>query len=379
MSKIHYTKKSKRSTKGILSKALIAAALLSVLTVTAAAAESVFGAGDWFRGILNQRLKEEQQMVEELDLDVTVQETIGQNQIDILNEMGQVFEERAYTDQGTTVTMKAAYADANVMHMYIQVEAPEGTVLPDGVLYKFYDRDTLGDRSPLELATDAPYSLSGFQYEVESLPDDDPTDNMKDFHMTLYTQSGQEMALNDGVQKWWYSNGLYQQVVDADGDMDAFVLLAPGEFTFDISLVNNVRVVNLDLDGTSYGGHKVRTFTHPEGIDHTADCPPYDENGVHTQEWDYTVIPTKLQISPLSVDWACEFTCSEQHIFPSLSYKIVMKDGTIPIGRDHGGMDSDTAACGTIIYDTPIDLDQIDYILIGDEELGQTYKLTIPE
>lgn len=387
MSKInhHTEKKGKR----IVFRVLVVAAALSLITMTAFAAEEIFGAGDWFRGILNDQLKEDQALAEVDGLDVTVQETITEDQIEIINSMGQVFEEKSITSQGTTMTMTAAYADANVMHMYLQVVAPEGTVLPDNTLYKFYDPDHYGAYEekrwgPLELGEDAPYEVAGFQLEEEALPDEDPTDNKKDFHIILYKQPGMDMKLNDGVTKLWHSDGIYQQVVDTDGDEDSFVQLAAGEFAFDISLANDVEVVELDVAGLTYGGTKNRTWTHrsecSEGCQDNLTGEVDADTGlpIHSESWEYTVTARSLTISPLSVEWECEYTCSDENVYPGLAYQIVMKDGTSPVGRDQGGMEGEDCSSGTIIYDVPIDLDEIDYILIGDPDVGSTHKVYLP-
>lgn len=386
MKKINNKKKKSRHL-GL--KLLVAAAIIAAMSMTAVAAEQIFGAGDWFRDVLKMELQESKDRAEKDGLDVTIQETIGQNQIEIVNNLGQVFEEKRITSQGTTMSLTAAYADANVLHMYLQVEAPEGTVLPDNVLYKFYDPDHYGAYEanrwgPLELGEDAPYDVAGFQFEGEALPDDDPADNKKDFHIILYKQPGTEMELNDGVTKLWHSDGVYQQMVDADGDEDSYVQLAAGEFVFDISLANDVKVVELDVAGLTYGGTKNRTWTHrnecgescQENLTGEVDV----ETGlpIHSESWEYTVTARSLTISPLSVEWECEFTCSDEDVYPSLAYQIVMKDGTIPVGRDQGGMMGESSYSGTMIYDVPIDLNEVDYILIGDTEIGSTHKVYLP-
>ena len=257
MSKINSEKKT-HNTKRIAFRILVAAAAISLLTVTAFAAENVFGAGDWFRDILGNRLEEDRKTVQQEGLDITLPETVSQEQIDVVNELGQVFEETSIESEGTTMTLTAAYADANVIHLYFQAEAPEGTVLPDGILYQFYDYNA-EDWNILELPQGAPYELSGYNVDVEALPDADPTDNRKDFHVTIYTQSGMEMQFNDGVSKLYHITGIYEQVVDMNGDEDGYVRLAPGSFTFDIGIANEAKVVELDVDGLTYGGHRTRT------------------------------------------------------------------------------------------------------------------------
>lgn len=384
MSKINSEKKT-HNTKRIAFRILVAAAAISLLTVTAFAAENVFGAGDWFRDILGNRLEEDRKTVQQEGLDITLPETVSQEQIDVVNELGQVFEETSIESEGTTMTLTAAYADANVIHLYFQAEAPEGTVLPDGILYQFYDYNA-EDWNILELPQGAPYELSGYNVDVEALPDADPTDNRKDFHVTIYTQSGMEMQFNDGVSKLYHITGIYEQVVDMNGDEDGYVPLAPGSFTFDIGIANEAKVVELDVDGLTYGGHRTRTWTHDSPCKEfckenlTGQTDPDTGLPIHAESWDYTVTPKRLAISPLSADWACDYTCSDDRASFGLSFRVVMKDGSSPLLVDGGGTynDEKCMSSGTNYFSTPIDLSQVDYILIGDPEINSTHKVYLP-
>lgn len=384
MSKINSEKKT-HNTKRIAFRILVAAAAISLLTVTAFAAENVFGAGDWFRDILGNRLEEDRKTVQQEGLDITLPETVSQEQIDVVNELGQVFEETSIESEGTTMTLTAAYADANVIHLYFQAEAPEGTVLPDGILYQFYDYNA-ENWNILELPQGAPYELSGYNVEVEALPDADPTDNRKDFHVTIYTQSGMEMQFNDGVSKLYHITGIYEQVVDMNGDEDGYVRLAPGSFTFDIGIANEAKVVELDVDGLTYGGHRTRTWTHDSPCKEfckenlTGQTDPDTGLPIHAESWDYTVTPKRLAISPLSADWACDYTCSDDRASFGLSFRVVMKDGSSPLLVDGGGTynDEKCMSSGTNYFSTPIDLSQVDYILIGDPEINSTHKVYLP-
>lgn len=388
MSKINQKKKS--TGKRIGFRILVAAAAISLVTMTAFAAEEIFGAGDWFRSVLNERLKEDKQSVQENHLDLNIQETISEGQVEVVNELGQNFRPVTQTSEGTTMTLAAAYADENAIHLYFQVEAPEGTVLPDNILYQFYDSnndfDEEGHWYVLELAEDAPYALTGTFDEIEALPDADPTDNKKDFHVTITTQSGMEMKFNDGVSKYYNITGIYEQVLNADGDDDGYELLAPGEFTFDIGIVNDAKMVELDVDGLTYGGHKTDIWTHDSPCMElckdalTGETDPETGLPVHCESWDYTVTAKRLTISPLSADWECEYTTSNKRIGQELKFQIVMKDGTNPRFFGGGGAHNEEEgwSSGTVFFNTPIDLDEVDYILIGDPDIDSTYKVYLP-
>lgn len=389
MSKI--TKKEKKSRR-IGFKLLVAAAIIASLTMTVYAAEEIFGAGDWFREILSIELQESKDRAEKDGLDVTYQETISEGQIEVINQLGKVFEEQTYTDQGTTVTLTAVYADENIAHLYLQVEAPEGTVLPDGILYRFCNWEAIDLDDPdhyemLTVAEDAPYDrIYGYSSDcIEALPDEDPADNKKDFHITITGQPGQEMKFNDGYSKYLNIDGIYQQVPDVDGDDDGYVLLAPGKFSIDFGITNDLEVVELDVAGLTYGGLKTRTWTHNSECSDlcaeelTGETDPDTGLPIHAMSWNYSVTATKLTLSPLSAEWACEYTVDDETIGCNLAFQVVLKDGTtVANGGEIGGGDNGSQSYGTRYFAVPIDLDEVDYVLIGDPDVGGTYKVYLP-
>lgn len=371
-------KKHRTGGRRIAFNILVAAVAISLLTVTVSAAEYIFGAGDWFKGSMEQQLEDDKVLAQAEGMDVTVAETISQGQVEVANALGQNFKEQTITVDGTTMTMTAAYGDARVLHAYLQVEAPEGTVLPDDMIYKFFDysKETWDF---ITVADGAPYEgVNGYLIEANPVKDENPNDNKKDFDIFIISEMGQEAGFNDGVAKYLNIGGLYEQVVDANGDEDAYRPIVEGDFIFDIGLINEAKVCSLDVSQAAYGGHYVRTWTHP-GMPHSELCDPYDENGVHTEEFDYTVTPEYLEISPLTAQWRASFTCSNDRVIPSLQFQIVMKDGTTALGRDGGGSgDDETFAEGLFIFSVPIDLDQVDYILVGDPKVGEPVKLKLP-
>ena len=174
MAKINQQEKKR---KRIGFRLLATAAIIATLALTAVAAEEIFGAGDWFRDILRHQQQQDQTRAEEHSLDVNLRETISEGQIEAVNELGRVFEAQTQTSEGTTVTMHAAYGDAYLLHLYFSVEAPEGTVLPDDILYDFYDHNRElqeGEERyvPLKAGKDAPYKHISQQMDVETLPDE---------------------------------------------------------------------------------------------------------------------------------------------------------------------------------------------------------------
>ncbi len=394
MRKINYHEKKR---KRIGFRLLAVAAVIATLTITVVAAEAVFGAGDWFREIL--RIQQEQDMVRAEENGMTVRETLSENQIEVVNDLGRVFQEQSQTSDGTTVTMHAAYGDAYLLHLYFSVEAPEGTVLPDDVLYTFHDGNELyedmEDRYvPLSASEDAPYKTISQQMDVETLPDTDPGDNKKEFHVTIIGQAGTECSFNDGYSKFFNIRGIYAQIPNVDGDHDGYELLAPGVFAFDVALTGDPAMIELkEAEGFVYGGEKSRTWTHDSPClnvceeDLTGETDPETGLPIHGESWIYEVTVKRMAISSMGVDWKVEYTCDDEHLGFGLEFRVVMKDGTSPMmGKGSGRSDVPTwmndgigIADGMSYFSIPIELAEVDYILIGDEELGQTMRVYLPE
>lgn len=387
MSKI--TGKQKKG-KRIVFRLLVAAATIATLTMTAFAAEDIFGAGDWFRDIVNAQLEADKERAAEQG--VTIRETISEGQVEVINTLGEVFQEQTQTSEGTTVTMRAAYGDAYMLHLYLSVEVPVGTVLPDGILYEFCDWNAIDFSDPehfenLEPGEDAPYDAISRSMDIETLPDEDPTDHRKDFHVTIHGQPGTECKFNDGYSKYFNMTGIYEQVLDVDGDMDGYVQLAPGNFSFEVGLTGETQIIDLkDAEGFTYGGEKTRSWTHDSECqafceeELTGETDPETGLPIHSETYVYEVTVESMTISPLSVDWQVKYSSPDANRSFGLAFRVVMKDGTSPMDEmSIGGMDNGKRMIGTSYFTTPIDLTEIDYIIIGDEEVGETKILYLPE
>lgn len=359
---------NKKTNKGrrITFRLLVAAAVIASLALTAFAAEEIFGAGDLLRGVLGTKLEEDKAIVaKEPEIDFTIQETISEEQVELVNEIGEVFgPEAAITSNGTTITPIAGYGDENVYVLQLNVVAPEGTVLPDGIDYEFYDFSTT-DWDILEAGEDAPYDVVGGTIQFEAMADADPSDNKKDFLFTINGYHNAEAKFNDGYSKLLHITGIYERVLDMNGDADGFVPIVTGDFTFDIGYCNALQMVELDVDGITYGGTKTNSWTF--------------EGEEHSESWEYSVTARALTISALSADWICDYETSDARHIHSLDFQIVMKDGTSPLVTPGSFADSGTSTTGSCFFSVPIDVEQIDYVLIGDPEVGELQKVYLPK
>lgn len=364
MNKVKKTHKVRR----FGTRLLIAAAIISMLTVTAFAAEQIFNAGDIIRDLF--------------------QKDIPENQVEVLNQLGGSFQPQTITSEGTTMTLAAAYGDDHVLYAYLQVTAPEGTVLPDNISYIFYDPNAVnyeaeyGDEDywkHIQIPKGNPYELIyGMNVEVQPLTDENPSDNYKEFYMVVTAQDGQEAKFNDGVAKVLNIMGIYEQVPNVNMDEDGYNLLAPGNFSFQVGIVNEAKKVELDVAGLTYGGDTSRTWTC--GFEQCGKlCEGLETNGrEHTEYWNYSVTVKKLVISPLSAEWEIDYTTDKWNLSLGLNFTVVMKDGTHVDMTATAMSDGGTYSRGIFRFETPVDLDQVDYILIGDEKIDSVHKVYLP-
>ena len=360
MSKIEKKNKPRR----IAFRIVMAAAIVVTLAVTVFAAEEILGAGDWFRG--------------------AYEEEITDSQVEVINQLGESFQQQTITSEGTTVTLAAAYGDENVLYLYLKAEAPEGTVLPDGIEYEFcdYNNDVNNEKGYWESITvpeGEPYEYISYQESIEAVADEDPTDNKKDFIVKFYGFMSEKFSYNDGVPKYFHMTGIYEQVPNVDGDVDGYVQLAPGEFTFDVGIINEAQWIELDISDCVYSGTKSRTWTC--GFEECGKfCEGLETNGrEHTEYWELSVKPISLNISNISAEWACDYEISNTDKSVGLDFRIIMKDGSSPDMSFGGGMYRTGHSEGAVLFDKPIVMEEVDYILIGDPDVDNTYKVYLPE
>ena len=87
----------------------------------------------------------------------------------------------------------------------------------------------------------------------------------------------------------------------------------------------------------------------------------------------------KLELSPLSAKWECSYECDDPSMGFGLGFRVVLKDGTTVPTLNIGGMwDGEGKSGGTTYFAVPIDMEQVDHILIGDPEIGSTHKVYLP-
>lgn len=324
---------------------LAAAAIIAALSASALAVNHAVGAGLLFQNFFAGE-----------------EESLTTAQVEVMDQMGRTFE-GGVTSGGTTMTPIAALADEHVYYLRLRIEAPEGVILPD------LDPDVdgyyqlFGDQWPeeqMELDTGA-YQSYGYSCNLEWLPDDDPTDNVKEVVIRYTAQSGTDLRFNDGISKPLTIHGLWIQSPGKE-----YTQILSGEFTFDIGMYDESMVIPLDCTDAVW---KNETYGYANALE-------------------------RLELSPLSIYWDFRSTMEENDwVLPGVGpLQIVLKDGTVfwpeprrserePDREDRAGayqetdprLDPSNYVSDSYVtqyedyevFDAPLDLTQVDYILYG--------------
>lgn len=342
MNQIHTETNTNKSVRRFKpARLLIAAAVVAALSVSAFAADRIFGAGELFQDFFTREGG-----------------SLSQGQLDTIDQLGHAAGEAAaqlpaaVTQNGATITPLAVIADENIYYIRLRVEAPEGTALPD------LDGDTQGYyqlAASLETPEGA-YMEFGYNEVKTVLDDDDPTDNRKEFVLCFYTQEGEtDLKFNDGVSKTLTISGLWIQ-----DPYKEYTPIFTGDFVFDFGLSFQSQTIDLDAAGLTW----------------------------HDELIDYTNTIQSLSLSPLSLTYRVDCSLPQNDsIGPFFGdIKIVLKDGsvffsesqdydamrhyiqtrpvTLPITGEPWG-----AFRNYIPFDQPLDLSQVDYVQYGENKI----------
>ena len=354
MNQIHTENNTNKSVRRFKpARLLIAAAVVAALSVSAFAADRIFGAGELFQ-----------------DFFAREGGSLSQGQLDTIDQLGHVAGEAAaslppaVTDNGATITPIAALADENIYYLRLRVEAPEGTALPDldwerdEAIYQLFGPEA-ADRLDLEPAEGAyPADSFGYQLDFRTLPDSEPNDNIKEFIVQFTNLSDGGITLNDGVSKVLTFHGLWIQ--DAD---KGYTPVFTGKFAFDIGLNFQSQAIQLPVEGLTW----------------------------HDDLLDYTNTLQAVTMTPLSLSYRVDCTLPvNDHIGAQLGdLEIVLKDGTV-FYSEVNTTEDDEALTGYIRemgitlpltgeptgvfenyipFDQPLDLSQVDYVQYGDNKI----------
>lgn len=326
--------------------ALVAAVLMSLM-ITVYATDAVLGDGVLFGGSSGS--------------------DISDKQVDVLNTTGRDFgytgskkeDEDILTSNGATITPISAVSDGRICYLHIRLEAPEGVVLedlPEGREYAFSGN---GYGEYIKVHRYEVHTLSDVGVTV--LPDENPTDNVKEFVLELYADwmfgfIGNNVRIS--------IPGVWIRDVPETTERDYYSKLFSAEFVFDFTVTHRDEEINLKNLGVSH----------------------------YIEKYDFTVNLERVVITPLRLEIHYTATLPEnEDVLPDGRYaQIVMKDGTrltygdlshISDGPDVGyqlitklseyhGINFKNVAreynCDRTVYfsfDEPLVLEDIDYIV----------------
>jgi len=356
-----------------LGRVAVIAAVVTALTVTAFAVDTILNDGAMFASIAetftgNQPTTLSDDSVFFFEDGVWSGESVAVTkplfsgtQEELMEDMGRDFDV-VVESNGATITPIRAIADEENYHLYLRVEAPEGIVLPDLTEGFYYD---FGYRGRQEYEMDIFWKCANIlspSYEqwddmycdggVYVLEDADPTDNVKEF-VIRFRRHGNDVVFNGKDEKRLVIRCLSIVKKSADDSEDR--ILFRGSFSFDITNPNENRREQC---------LKIRT----------------SDLTFHNEEFDYTTTVREVTITPLSIELDCTYTTpNEKYIFPyGGPVQLVMKDGrTIDVldayhdARDvsYPHRDSIVGVSTRNEFLEPIVVGEIDYLLFNGEHI----------
>ena len=308
MNQIHTENNTNKSVRRFKpARLLIAAAVVAALSVSAFAADRIFGAGELFQ-----------------DFFAREGGSLSQGQLDTIDQLGHVAGEAAaslppaVTDNGATITPIAALADENIYYLRLRVEAPEGTALPDS----------------------------------------EPNDNIKEFIVQFTNLSDGGITLNDGVSKVLTFHGLWIQ--DAD---KGYTPVFTGKFAFDIGLNFQSQAIQLPVEGLTWHDDlldytntlQAVTMT-PLSLSYRVDCAMPENDHIGAQLGDLEIV-----LKDGTVFYSEVNTTEDDE---ALTGYIREMGITLPLTGEPTGVFENY-----IPFDQPLDLSQVDYVQYGDNKI----------
>ena len=276
--------------------------------------------------------------------------TPSADEIQLMNDIGRDIDETV-TKNGATVTVEQVVADEDTLWIHMRVTAPEGVVLPDvpgddSYYYYLAGRDLHHVKIQHRMTENAKWDITYTTHSMKPMPDNNPGDNEKEFVVVFYSILGG--SFNRGGELRLVFPGLYIHQGKSPNQQTLFT----GRFEFDISI-------------------------DPEKMEQRRLVVETGDVSFYNEEYDYTTTVKKVTISPLHAEISFTHTDPNcKYIFPyGGPLEIVMKDGTVvhaldaySDAREQGVADpDDVAGARYTCLDTPIVVENIDYIVLGGE------------
>ena len=321
MKKIHESERQTARTRRP-SAILLAAALAALLTATAFAAYQ-FLIAEQFDGYFGELSDQQAQVMEQ----------IGTAELP------------ACTANGTTITPLAVIGDDRHCYAKFHLEAPEGTCFPATeeeleALHifgpTFEERYRIVDENGEAL----PIASSQIQWI-----DAAPGDNVLEFIVRFNSNIDYPAHFNDGTTKTLTIYGIWLEGMDKE-----YTPVLEGPWSFDIGFYGSIEERTPEVDGLD-----VRTLV----------------NGAEYEEDGMSITLRSMSLSPLALTYAYDYTTSDPRVMPGPgTIQIVMKDGSAVEVVDGLGSFTDSYYFGEAILQAPVDLNEVDYIQFGSQQIG---------
>jgi hypothetical protein len=236
----------------------------------------------------------------------------------------------AVTSNGTVMKPLAAFGDREFYYLMLEIQAPEGTVLPayseDEGFYQLF-----GDRAEDFITLKAADGTDIAMVPSFSWIDEDPTDNILTAVIQLWSADGTQF--NDGQDKILHIPGLWVQSPDKE-----YTPILTGSWEFNI------------------GGHVGDSQTRQ--LDVTGVTTENDQCGALTLE--------KLEISSLGMYWRYSWSEPVEGVVPGAELTVVLDDGsTVSLSNSMGSFGENWSE-NSGYFATPIDVSHVTGIRWGD-------------
>lgn len=339
--------KKKNRSASFVSKGLIAAVMISLLTVTAAASE--FG---WFVNYFQEESKT----------------PLSGEQVEVIEENVQDISQKQ-TCNGFTMELKSVLTDGCNMFIAVGITAPEDIYL-DRTVKEGYDPGApviwLGENSKFETGNRG-YACTW------NMSDDG--DGLSNTHNIVYL-----MSVDDGTFAEGETIKIHIEDLHAEYMNDAYGKELEEKYGFEPKLglitdeeAEKLYPVELLAEGTWDFEIKFDQINTPfvEVLEQPVDYIMQARTDRDAEQVDVNTKITSIRISPIGV--ICKYEAMDYPIINGVWGNIVMKNGDVyGLGGDTIGGFGDTSSHG--MFSVPIVLEEIDYI-----ELKGGTKLTMPE
>lgn len=266
--------------------------------------------------------------------------SLTQSQMGVLDKSGTAVNQ-SVTDNGTTVTLKAAVCDRSSAYLLLELTAPEGT--------KLSRNDYNFDDSSLDFTASGTQGYSA-GWDVKALKDSNPDDNRKSF-MLHYSIAGVDLR---GRQVKLSLKNLstpstkkmdYDHVIEGTWNFKPFTLQSDAK----------------TKDLTVHKAAHFKPWVNPQ-------APAAERKKAEKESYQCTVNTVKISSLSLLADFSGKSSGKEGDD-PAVPFSIVLhlKNGTqIQVENNGPGIGSGTGTSTSYEFDAPVDVEQISSVTIGD-------------